>query len=129
MKNLLILICLLYSNIIISQVRLNYSKTEILSEFSDSKFKLEEFKYEGLDAVTIFTESVNLLYLFNYNKICKISILIPHTQSDLKYFIELYNREYIIISDTTWKMYSENGVATIELIYAMGKPAIKWTTN
>jgi hypothetical protein len=57
-----------------------------------------------------------------------MNILIPHTQEDLKHFIELYNKEYVIISDTEWKMYSKNNVATIELIYsqAQGKPTIRW---
>lgn len=129
MAKFLVILCLLYATIAFSQVRLNFTKSEIVSEFSEDKFKLKEFKYEGLDAVTIFTERVNLLYLFNKNKICKASVLIPHTKQDLKYFIELYNREYVIISDTEWKMYSNNNVSTIELIYTKGKQAFRWIIN
>lgn len=125
----LIVLCLLYSNVAFSQVRLNYTKSDIISEFSNENFKLDEFNYDGLDAVTIFTKRVNLLYLFNKNNVCKVSILIPHTQQDLKYFIEMYNRNYVIISDTEWKMYSENSVANIELIYTQGKQAIRWSIN
>ena len=128
MIKFLVIICLFYTKIVISQVRLNYAKSEIVSEFSDNKFKLKEFKYNGLDAVAIFTVRVNLLYLFNTSKSSIMNILIPHTQEDLKHFIELYNKEYVIISDTEWKMYSKNNVATIELIYsqAQGKPTIRW---
>jgi hypothetical protein len=129
MIKFLVIISLLYSTTTFSQVRLNYSKSEIVSEFSEYKFRIQEFEYEGLDAVTIFTERVNLLYLFNSNNICKVSILIPHTQQDLKYFIEEYNREYVVMSDTEWKMYSNGNVSTIELIYTQGKQAFRWITN
>ena len=108
-----------------SQIRLNSNKTEIKSEFSEDEYSLEEMKVDGIDAISIFTERVNLLYMFNSEGICKANILIPHMQGDLNYFVESFNNKYVIISDKEWKMYTDNGIAKIELIYTDDKPLFK----
>jgi hypothetical protein len=111
------------------QIRLNSNKSEIKSEFFESKYSLEEMNIDGIDAISIFTDRANILYMFNSNNVCKISILVPHTQGDLNYFVESYNNRYVILSDNEWKMYTENGIAEIKLLYDADKPAFRWTIN
>ena len=84
---------------------------------------------DDIDAISIITERVNLLYMFDSEDICKICLLVPDTQGDLNYYVELYNSQYVIVSETEWKMYNKNGIAKIELIFNNNKPSFKWTIN
>lgn len=128
-KILLLLLFCSISNIGFGQIRLNSSKTEIKKEFNQAKYSLNEMNIDGIETISIVTERVNLLYMFDSDNICKICLLIPDTQGDLNYYVELYNRQYVVISDKEWKMYNQNGIAKIELIFTNNKPSFKWSTN
>ena len=49
---------------------------------------------------------------------CYMTIVIPDNQTALNVLVERYNREYVIISETEWKMYGNNGIMKISLIFA-----------
>jgi hypothetical protein len=123
------ILLLQFSTLIHSQVRLNSNKFEIKSEFSDEKYALKEMNIEGIDAISIVTEIANVLFMFNSEEKCKIAIIVPHTQGDLNYYVELYNNRYVVVSENEWKMYSDNGIAKIDLLFNAEKPAFRWTIN
>ena len=46
-----------------------------------------------------------------------MTAVIPDNQGALNFYVELYNKQYVIVSPTKWKMYSKGGIANIQLIY------------
>jgi len=56
--------------------------------------------------------------LGNKNKINQLYI--PNSQEALNAYVEKYNKLYVIVSSTKWKMYSKDGISNIDLIYLDG---------
>jgi hypothetical protein len=128
---LLSLLFILFISAINAQARLGASFTEIKTEFSDSKFSLENgFDKEGDLYISIETLSSKVIYYFNESKICELTIIIPNNQGALNYYVENYNKQYVIINSTEWKMYSAEGIASIQLIYPdSGGYLFIWSSN
>lgn len=120
-KVFLIAIVVFISLASFSQARMNSSIAEIREEFSDSRYDLKSgYDKDGDFYLRIFTERATVFYYFNSNSICYMTIIKPDDQGALNYYAELYNKRYVIISPTKWRMYSESGIAEIELIYPEG---------
>ncbi len=101
-----------------SQSRLGSSASEIKSEFWESSYNLSSgYSKNGTYYISIQTERATANYLFDDEGICNICMIIPDNQGALNFYVELYNTKYVIVSSTKWKMYSNNGIANIELIY------------
>ena len=56
-------------------------------------------------------------------------MMIPLKQGGLNYFVEDYNSKYVIVSDTEWKFYNQNGIMYISLIEVQGTPAFVYFTK
>ncbi len=119
MKNkILILVFIMSSFLSIGQSRLGTSSSEIKTEFSDPEYNLETgYTDEGSYFVSITINEATVNYYFDENKICNICIISPKNQGQLNYYVEKYNKQYVIISSTEWKMYSEYGISEIKLIF------------
>ena len=119
MKKILLIIALIFTTIVaFSQARLGSSATEIKSEFSGSHYKLiGDYTNDKTYYIGITTERATVLYYFNSDMICNRTLIVPNNQGALNYYVELYNKHYVIINSTRWKMYSAGGIANIELFY------------
>ena len=107
--------------IVFGQSRIGSSATDIKSEFWESKYKLKSGYDKDNDYyITLQTEKATVTYYFNTDKVCTSTIIIPDNQGALNFYVELYNKQYVIVSSTEWKMYSNNGIASIKLIYPDG---------
>ena len=117
-KIILTSIFVVTSYIVFGQARLGYSEAEIKTEFSNSRYKLtSDYNEDGIYYITIETERAIVSYLFNSDKICKASFILPNNDGALNFYVEMYNKEYVILSPTNWKVYSSQGISDIELIY------------
>lgn len=131
MKRILLTILFAITSIFtFGQARLGMSISDIRSEFSDSSYNLKSgFDDDGDYYITIETERATVFYFFNSQKICYLTIIVPDNQGALNYYVELYNNQYVIVSSKQWKMYSENGIANIELIFPDGGGYFfRWTS-
>jgi len=100
------------------QSRLGSSANEIKSEFYGSKYNLKEAYDKDRDYyIKIDDTRATVLYYFSSNRICNATVIAPDNQGALNYYVERYNKLYVILSSTTWKMYSNGGVSNIELVY------------
>lgn len=54
-------------------------------------------------------------FFLDDKNICNVCILIPYDTIFLSELIELYNNNFVIISDTKWKSYTKTGIINIEL--------------
>ena len=117
MKKLIVLVMLLFSFFSsISQVRLQYTAEEIKSEFKGIFEVNEDYLDDGTYYITVWTAKSAVIHLFmNKSDQANRCVVIPYTKADLNYYVEQYNRKYVIVSDTQWKMYTENGLCNIWL--------------
>jgi len=103
---------------VLGQSRLGSNATEIKNEFYASSFNLQSgYLEDNTYYISISAERATVFYYFDSDKICNLCIIIPDDQGALNYYVEKYNRQYVIISATKWKMYSEGGISNIELIF------------
>lgn len=100
------------------QARLGFSKQEIRTEFIAPRYNLQSgYTDDGTYFISIEVERASVIYLFNSEGYCTATGIIPDNQGALNFFVEMYNDRYVIISPTEWKMYSEDGILSIKLIY------------
>jgi len=117
-RTLLTILFAITSIIAFGQARLGTSATDIRSEFSESSYNLKSgYDDDGDYYITVETERATVIYYFNSDKICYLTLIAPDDQGALNFYVELYNKQYVIVSAKEWKMYSENGIAKIELVY------------
>lgn len=101
---------------VFSQARLGSPASEIKSEFWESSYNLKSgYTDDGIYFICIETKRASVVYYFDDNKICNLCAIVPDNQGALNYYVELYNSQYVIVSSTKWKMYSNGGIAYIEL--------------
>ena len=119
MKKIIVLVLFTINNIaVFGQSRLGSTATDIKSEFYESTYEQKSGYDKDNDYyVNITTEKAYVTYYFNSEKICYLTIIAPKNQGALNFYVENYNNQYVIVSSKQWKMYSEDGIANIELIY------------
>ena len=118
MKKILLTVILIFTTIVaFSQARLGSSASEIKSEFSERRYDLLDYTENNIYYINITTERAIVVYHFSSDMKCILTRIIPDNQGSLNFFVELYNKMYVIISPTKWKMYSGRGIANIELVY------------
>jgi hypothetical protein len=131
MKKILFIL-LLINSIAFGQARLGSTLTELKLEFKELKYEQEiDIDKDGDNVMSITTDEANIIFYFNSEKICVITVILPNSQGQLNSIVESYNNQYVIVSDTEWKMYSKNGVAKITLIFPDddGDPFFVWGSN
>lgn len=131
MKTLLISLFLVIASLpVLGQARMGSSSYDIRTEFSNREFKLESGYWEEFKAKYLCIEINNCVvyYLLNDESICYATIIVPFKQGTLNSLVQSYNEKYVIIDETTWKMYNSNGYANIKLIFGE-MTMIIWTTG
>jgi hypothetical protein len=114
-KIFILLLFVLLRLFVYSQARLGWTETQIRNDFSTVYFTTA-YTDDGTKYIYGMYNGSNLAYFFDENGLCDFVVLYPEDQGALNYFVELYNRKYVIISDTKWKAYLTNGgVVNIEL--------------
>lgn len=128
MKKLLLIILLAITSITAyAQSRLNYSANDIRDEFSDSRYNLKSnFDKSGNYYISIITGNSTVFYYFNAERTCIATFIVPDNQGALNFYVELYNSKYVIVSPTEWKMYTNNGMCEVKLVYTNGGYYFMW---
>ncbi len=128
LKILLFISWLLFAKNLLAQARIGYTEKQIKSEFSNYNFKTA---YTNDNTKYIYWEDADLIsaYYLNDKNISYACIIVPKKQGVLNYLIESYNKKYVIISETQWKMYNNNGIVNIELVFKDGSAFIRFTDN
>ena len=102
-----------------AQARLGHTEWEIREEFSEKTFT-SGYDKDGDKWLKMETDISTVKYYFKEETEwrCYVTMVIPDNQTALNVLVEKYNREYVIISETEWKMYGNNGIMKIKLIFA-----------
>ena len=115
------------------QARLGSSVTDIKKEFSEKSYELTS----GYDSdknyyIRVFTDIATVFYFFDEGSYCDQLLILPDDNGKLNFFVEDYNKSYVIINNQEWKMYNESGIASIRLVFPDEKgekPYFVWTPN
>ncbi|MBX7242594.1 MAG: hypothetical protein K1X92_12705, partial [Bacteroidia bacterium] len=120
MKHIILILVLIFCiNYTRGQARIGDTEWEIRDEFSEKTFK-SGTDSDGDKWISMETSISTVRYYFNalHEWQCYLTMIIPDNQAALNYLVEKYNKEYVIISETSWKMYGNNGIMKINLIFA-----------
>ncbi len=119
MKKGVLILLLSMSVCTYAQVQMSTPASEIISEFSDEKYKLESsYNEDSVFTIVFETERATIIHRFDEDTISDAAIVNPNDQLALNFYVQLYNNEYVTVSDTEWKMYTMNGgIASIYLRY------------
>lgn len=114
MKTFLVLLTLLFTFAVNAQARLGVTYNDVYEEYRYLTPTVTTEK-QGL-CLDVTTPTVQLLYYFDEDKNCKTTIIYPKSQGILNGYVERYNNNYVIVSNTEWKMYSQNTISSIKLV-------------
>ncbi len=125
MKKLLFVLLMLVSTVT-AQVRLEYTKTEIINEFSGEEYNLVSgYDTDGDFYIRIFTARTVTLFYFDEEGKCNTVVIFPDDRGALNWYVEHYNNHYVIVSETEWRAYFLTGIATVKL-YFKEHPFFVW---
>ena len=117
-KFILSALFVVFSLTVFSQSRLGYTPQDILNEFPPSVFNtVTSYDSDGDYYIQIKFDRCFARYYFNAYQKCWLTLITPHTQGDLNWFVENYNKKYVILSNTHWQMYSNTGISDVRLEY------------
>ena len=111
-----------------AQVRLGSSEDEIRADYANNRYHLQagETK-DGTYYIGITTERARVVYFFGEDRVCYVVAVSPRTKADLNFYVARYNRLYVPLSPTKWRMYSHEGIAEAELVLsADGSSFFAW---
>jgi len=111
------------------QARLGSVASEIVKEFQATEYNLTTgYDDDGDYYIAIELDEAYVTYYFkSVDGQCYISVIYPKRQGDLNYLVEVYNKRYAILSPTSWRMYSHDGFANIELKFQDGQSYFIWS--
>jgi len=110
-----------------AQARLGSTESEIRKDFSGTSFKIDRTD-DGTKYIYYENNEMVVFYYLNDDNECFVTRIIPR-QGTLNYLVEKYNKSYVIISDTKWKMYTDNGIVNIDLTFNNGVTIITFSRN
>lgn len=120
MKNTILLFLLLFSCVVGKpQANLGSTISEIKALHPDNSFKMD-YANDGRQFIsTDMTLGTFYYYINSKSRLCDMCLQIPNTLTDVNTQVQIYNRNYVITSDTTWKAYLDGGsIMYIKLRYA-----------
>lgn len=128
MKKILLTIALFVLPLItFAQARVNFTEQQIKQEFRNKNIKTDYTK-DGIKYLYTGDENVYTFYYINNEGICYSCMMVPQTRGILNWLVEDYNGKYVIVSDTEWKYYSENGIMYITLTEVEDRPVFLYYT-
>ena len=118
MKKVLLSILLLLPFLGISQAHLGISLTDLKELYSDKTFVID-YTTEGTKYASAEMRFGEFTYYFSdVDGLTYKCIQIPSNMTALNAQVEIYNKKYVIISETSWKAYLDGGgIMKINLIY------------
>lgn len=118
MKKTIVLLMLLMTIPVFSQVRLGSPLDSIRNEFSAPSYNVQSGTVASGDIYyAIFTPMAKIVYFFDVFNHCYIVQIIPITKDALSQYGEKYNRDFTIISEVHWKANIDNAIADVYLTY------------
>ena|ERR1700741_334598 len=118
MKTLIIAVAFCFlANYSFSQARIGHTEQQIRNEWSDQKFSSGRTE-DGTKWIEWEEPNMRTFYYFGKDGLCNFCIAKPLNQATLNTMVQHYNNTAVIISDIEWKLYTDNGILNIKLLYS-----------
>ncbi|OYT15492.1 MAG: hypothetical protein B7C24_12790 [Bacteroidetes bacterium 4572_77] len=98
----------------LAQVRLNTSSQEILQEFEKEGI-IQDTNTSGAVYLMLDADYWTVYYTINEASICTQCFIVPADNEVINYFVEKYNKNYVVIGIKEWRSYYGADVASIVL--------------
>ncbi len=125
MRYIYALMLLLITSACHGQVRLWSTKDEIEKEF-DYLYVKKDVTSSGNECLTFTTRRSTVTHIIDSTGVSFCAVLTPLGDAELKYYIERYNTDYVVLSPTKWRVYSGEVYADIELQHDQGRVYFLW---
>ena len=118
MKNLIIAIISLIPLFGNGQAHLGSTLTDIKVLYPQKEFSVEYTDDGSLTAQTDMPYGTFIYFFDKETELSRLCIQLPDNMVALNAQVEIYNRKYVIVSETSWKAYLEGGgIMEIKLTY------------
>jgi hypothetical protein len=125
MKKLLLAAFMFCGTLSYSQARLGSSWLDIYSEFKE--YSPETRTTDDGELLMVVTwDKIRNYYYFTDKRQCYRTVIYPTTEGALNGLVEIYNKRYVVVSNTEWKMYSCGLISSIKLINHDGVTFFLW---
>lgn len=125
MKKLLIAAFVFCGTLSYSQARLGSSWLDIYSEFKEYSPETRTTD-DGELLMVVSWDKIRNYYYFTDKRQCYRTVIYPTTDGALNGLVEIYNKRYVIVSNTEWRMYSNGSISSIKLITHDGITFFVW---
>lgn len=115
MKHIFIVLLALLWIPAFSQARMGNTLEQLKTEFPTGEQGLNQ----GYTTFTVRYGENRVIYFLEKNR-CSATGIYPSDQAGIKYYVQIYNSKYTILSTTRWRAYLENAIFEIELFYQEG---------
>lgn len=122
---ILILLLTLFTLQTHAQMMIGYKVQEIRTKYSDKEIE-SGYTKNNVFYLNFETDIAHVVHYFNDEGFSYYGLLLPKSQSQINFYVELYNKNYVILDNTHWQMYNGNGIASIELIFDDGVAVFIW---
>lgn len=125
MKKLLIAAFMFCGTLSYSQARLGSTWLDIYSEFKEYSPETRTTD-DGELLMVVSWDKIRNYYYFTDKRQCYRTVIYPTTDGALNGLVEIYNKRYVIVSNTEWRMYSNGSISSIKLITHDGITFFVW---
>lgn len=102
-----------------AQAHLGSTEYQIKKMYPNNTFTVDYTLKSHIRYISTDFQYGNFTYYFDAETgLSKFCFQIPHSTGTMNAQVEIYNKKYVIISDTSWKAYLEGGgIMYINLVY------------
>jgi hypothetical protein len=118
MKKLIFILILVLPFLGKAQAHLGVTLASIKELYPDKKFKVWSYNGDSSRCASTDMSYGNFTYYFGNDGLSFMCTLVPKSLTALNAQVENYNKKYVILSETSWKAYLEQGeIMKINLEY------------
>jgi hypothetical protein len=124
MRFLIVLFILFQSVFVYSQFYVGDSREDVKSVLQKNNVKFTESELtDSTSRISVLYEyDYQMIWVLNSNDIVTRQTLIPEKKNGVNEFVKWFNKDFVIISDTEWRNYSNGRIYKIQLKYILREP-------
>lgn len=104
-----------------SQSRLGFTEDSIRKEYYLKDFTVVVATDSSRRFIAWQDDDIISYYYFDKEGLCDLCYVQMKNNGVLNGYVERFNKQYVIVSNTEWKLYSDNGIIICKLLKLGGK--------
>lgn len=131
MRLLILFVLLICPLLTFAQFFVGGTKEEVLAVLKKNNVKFEESAVtDSTSRISVHEENdFQMIWALNNKGVVQRQTLIPYKENGVNEYVKLFNRDYVVVSDTEWKTYSAGKIFLIKLEYLLKEPFFSITIS